>query len=943
MSAYTVRKKRHPVRRFLRGFFLILLAVSLIAGAGFFFYIRNVIAGSPELDLNRIIPSTAATYIYNQDNKRVQKLTLPESNRDLVSIDRIPEYLQNAFVAIEDSRYYKHNGIDLPGIARAFLTGLRTGSFSEGASTITQQLLKNSLFTGWTSESTFDDRLKRKIQEQYLALKLEKLLTKEQILEDYLNVINLGAGCYGVQSASYKYFGKDVSLLTLSESAVIAAITQNPSRYDPRRSPEANAARRKAVLDRMLAQGYISQTDYQEAMADHVYDRIQSNEVAPEEYSSIYTYYQDALIDQVLDDLINEKGYTSKQAYKAVYTGGLQIYSAQDDQMQAVCDEVFADPSNFPEETLVGIDYALSIQHSSGEVVHYGTGDLQKYIRETDDPAFNLMFDTEQEARDAAARFRGAMTVETDTVLGERVTVTAQPQASVVILDQSTGLVKALIGGRGTKEASLTLNRATYTTRQPGSTFKILTTYAPALDAGGKTLATMYDGSEYQLSDGSVISNWDLNADAGPVSIREAIVRSVNTAAVRCITEISPALGFSYAKSMGITSLVDHYVTDKETFSDVVPALALGGITNGVTNLELCNAYACIANGGTWRAPKFYTKVLGPYGEVLLDAASFQTKSVLKPSTAYLLTDAMRGVISDPEGTAYGEIDLGEMDAAGKTGTTSSYRDIWFAGYTPYYTCCVWGGYDNNDVLPSEGIGHTYQKKLWNSIMTKIHEDLPAKRFSMPYDIVTERVCTQTGDAASRRCPTGDELFAKDNLPSHVCSVHGDGRTYQSAYSGSQSSVSSNAGSSGQTPASGNPAANASGDPAGSASGNTSQQGVIDLSEENGMASDDGWVTFFENGAAPEEAPDLIQPDLQENDPILPDPQYENPIQADPQYENPIQSDPQYENPIQSDPQYENPVQSDPQGTWQDPSGGITIFSSDETVWPSGTQEFAVG
>ena len=271
---------------------------------------------------------------------------------------------------------------------------------------------------------------------------------------------------------------------------------------------------------------------------------------------------------------------------------------------------------------------------------------------------------------------------------------------------------------------------------------------------------------------------------------------------------------------------------------------------------------------------------------------------------------------------------------AGKTGTTSSYKDIWFVGYSPYYTCCVWGGYDNNDVLPSEGIGHTYQKKLWNSIMQKIHEDLPAKRFSMPYDIVTERVCTQTGDAASRRCPTGDELFAKDNLPSHVCSVHGDGRTYQSAYSGSQSSVSSNAGSSGQTPASGNPAANASGDPAGSASGNTSQQGVIDLSEENGMASDDGWVTFFENGAAPEEAPVSPEP-VQEQLPASQDPSYYP-------EENFIQPDLQEEVPISPDPQYENPVQSDPQEIWQDPSGGITIFSSDETVWPSGTQEFAV-
>ncbi len=919
MKSAVPKKKHRPFLRFLRGFFLILLAVSAIAFTGLFFYIRSVLSDAPKLDLNRIIPSTAATYIYNQAGRRVQKLTLPESNRDLVSIDRIPDYLQNAFVAIEDSRYYRHNGIDLPGIARAFVTGLRTGSFSEGASTITQQLLKNSLFPEWTSESTFDQRLRRKIQEQYLAIELEKLLTKEQILEDYLNVINLGAGCYGVQSASYKYFGKDVSELTLSEATVIAAITQNPSRYDPLRSPESNKVRRKAVLDRMLTQGYITQREYLEAQADSVYDRIQSNEVAPEEYSSIYTYYQDALIDQVLTDLVDEKGYTQQQAYKAVYTGGLQIYSAQDDAIASICDQVFSDPANYPEGTMVGIDYALSIQHANGEVVHYGNEALRSFIREKEDPSFRLMFDSEQEARDAAARFHDAMLQETDTLLGERVTVTPQPQASVVIIDQSTGLVKAIIGGRGAKEASLTLNRATYTTRQPGSTFKILTTYAPALDVGGKTLATMYDGSEYRLEDGSLISNWDLNADAGPVSIREAIVRSVNTAAVRCINDISPALGFSYATSMGISTLVDHYISEEGSYSDVVPALALGGITNGVTTLELCNAYACIADGGIYRVPKFYTKVLGPYGEVLLEAGTTDGKAVLKPSTAYLLTDAMRGVISDPEGTAYGEIDLGEMDVAGKTGTTSSYRDIWFAGYTPYYTCCVWGGYDNNDVLPSEGIGHTYQKKLWNEIMRRVHETLPEKHFHVPSDIVTERVCTQTGDAASRRCPSQDELFAKDNLPAHECSVHGDG----SAVSG---------GAAPQNPA---PSSTLQENDAGSSA--PSSQPVIDLSGENGMDSEDGWITFFEDGAAPEPAPgasDPASPGAGEQGAATP---------GDAAVSDAAPGDVTVGDAAPGDAAVGDAA---PGGfSWQEqlPSDGITIFSSDETILLPGGQDHAIG
>ena len=874
------RTKRHPVRRFFKWFFLILLISIIIGAAGILFYVRNVISSAPELDLNLIIPSQSSTYIYNQDGERVQKLTLPESNRDLVSIDRIPVHLQHAFVAIEDSRFYDHNGIDVKGIIRAFATGLKSGSFSEGASTITQQLLKNSIFTDWTTETSFDERLRRKIQEQYLAVKLEELLTKEQILEDYLNVINLGSGCYGIQSASYKYFGKDVSMLTLSESAVIAAITQNPSRYNPQTRPEDNKRRMKAVLDRMLDQGYIPASEYQAALEDDVYSRIQSGNTAQEEYSSVYTYYQDALIDQVLEDLINEKGYTRQQAYKAVYSGGLRIYSAQDDAIQDACDRAFADSSNFPAATMYGIDYALSIEHADGEVSHYGNVHLRSYIRKNGDPSFNLMFRTAGEATEAAERFRNAAVLDDDKVLGERITITPQPQASVVILDQTTGLVKAIVGGRGSKEASLTLNRATYTTRQPGSTFKILTTYAPALDTGGKTLATMYDSSDYPISDGNVISNWDSEGSSGAVSIRDAIIQSVNTAAVRCIIDITPIVGFTCARSFGISTLVDHYEKDGAILSDVVPSLALGGITNGVTVLELCSAYGTIANDGTYVAPKFYTKVTNRYDEILLDHKNSEIRNVIKASTASLLTDAMRDVISSPGGTAYNEIDLGEMDAAGKTGTTSSYRDIWFAGYTPYYTCCVWGGYDNNDVLPEDDIGHTYQKKLWNAIMNEVHKDLPARKFVMSSDIQTVRVCAETGEAASRRCPVKEELFAGDNLPAHYCSVHGDGSLYApaaaSSHAGNASSQTGNGTSqagnaSSQAGNDSGPSGNAASAPdssaasqkenvpAGNAAGQSgnakakdpsgADNNLVDINSGTAWDSPDGWTIYYDSNS----------------------------------------------------------------------------------------------
>ena len=348
-------------------------------------------------------------------------------------------------------------------------------------------------------------------------------MSKEQILEDYLNTINLGAGCYGVQAAAYRYFGKDVSELTLSECTVIAGITQNPTAYNPITYPEKNAARRRDVLDHMLEQGYITQDQYQEALADDVYSRIHSNEENTDSTSSIYTYYQDALIDQVIEDLMNEKGYTYKQAVKAVYSGGLRIFSAQDDAIQQICDEEFANPDNFPAGTEVGIDYALSLESPDGAITNYGNDELRAFVRRTSDPDFDLMYATAEEARASAEAFKASVLGADDTVLGERVTITPQPQASVVIMDQSTGYVKAIVGGRGEKEASLTLNRATYTKRQPGSTFKIITAYAPALDACGKTLLSTYDNEPYSYEDGTPVSNWDLNNYTGPTTIRRLL------------------------------------------------------------------------------------------------------------------------------------------------------------------------------------------------------------------------------------------------------------------------------------------------------------------------------------------------------------------------------------------------------------------------------------
>lgn len=769
---------------------LVIFLLALLVGGVCISYglIHGLIKSAPDISSLSTAPMEAATYIYDVNGNQLQKLTAPTSNRTPVSLSQIPKDLQHAIVAIEDERFYEHNGIDVRGIIRAFVVGITGGSFSEGASTITQQLLKNSVFPDWVSESSIIQSFKRKFQEQYLAMELEKNLEKEhskeeakdKILEDYLNTINLGAGTYGVQAAAHRYFNKDVSQLTLSESTVLAGITQNPTGYNPIVYPKANAKRREAVLSNMLEQGYISQAEYEEAKADDVYARIQEAD-AQTGANTIYSYYTDAMIEQVLQDLITEKGYTSAQAEQALYSGGLRIYSVQDASIQQICDEEFANSANFPVDTLIGLDYALSIQKENGETIHYSSSDVQSYY-EAQDASFNMMFTSEDTARSYAAGFKEAMAGEKDTILGERISLVPQPQASVVIIEQSTGYVKAIVGGRGTKEASLTLNRASSTRRQPGSTFKPIAVYAPAIEHNGKTLASVYDNAPYQYSSGAELKNWDSDYGySGLETIHSALMKSINVVAVKVLTEITPSVGLEYLERLGITTLYNNDMDENgNILSDAYQPLALGGITDGVVNLELTAAYAALANGGSYIKPKFYSRIEDSQGNVVLDNTSVATQ-VFQPATAYLITKAMEDVIKNPLGTAYNIISLGDMPVAGKTGTTDNSKDIWFEGYTPYYTCGIWGGYDNNDALPDYDRSFSaYAKVLWNSIMTRIHAELPVIPFAQPEGITSAIVCRKSGklavsglcDADPRGSQAYTEYFAAGTQPTAVCDVH---------------------------------------------------------------------------------------------------------------------------------------------------------------------------
>ena len=678
--------------------------------------------------------------------------------------------LQHAVVAIEDERFYEHNGIDVRGILRAFVKNLSSGDLSEGASTITQQLLKNNVFTNWTQESTWLERFTRKIQEQYLAVEIEKKINnKNVILENYLNTINLGAGTYGVQAAARKYFNKDVWDLNLSECTTLAGITQNPTQYNPIEHPEANAKRRKEVLDHMIDQGYITQEQYDQVINDDIYSEIQAAQVLNEETdNTVYSYFEDELIDQVINDLMNIKGYTRTQAQNLVYSGGLSIYTTQDASIQKILDEEYADPSNYPDYVQYALDYALTVQNPDGEEVNYSKEMLRLYFQ-NEDPEFDLLFDSQEEGQSYVDRYKEHVLADGSTVVSERVSFAPQPQSSMSIIDQHTGYVKAIIGGRGEKTASLTLNRATDTTRQPGSTFKILSTYAPALNEKGMTLATTFEDEPYNYPDGSPVNNAS-KSYGGTTTIRRAIQNSINVVAVKCLEEVTPELGLQYLDNFGFTTLAHGTEADKDAdgtiWTDANLPMALGGLTHGVTNVELCAAYAAIANNGNYIEPIYYTKILDHNGNVLIEKNS-AGRSVIKESTAWLLTSAMEDVVNQGTGTA---CQLDDMTVAGKTGTTDAYNDLWFVGYTPYYTCAVWSGFDNNEKLPEDA--RDFHKNLWKKVMTRIHEGLPDKEFDMPASVEKISICEETGLLPRAGCPVITEYFDIGDVPTDYCDQH---------------------------------------------------------------------------------------------------------------------------------------------------------------------------
>ena len=749
-------KKKGKVTAFRIIIISLIIGMFALVGGGLGIFI-GIIKSTPDPSTLDISPQGNYTsFVYDSEGKPIDSFE-PAENREYVELKDIPLNLQHAVVATEDERFYEHNGIDIRGIFRAIVTNLKSGSLSEGASTITQQLIKNNILSS-------DKAFTRKIQEQYLAIEFEKLYSKDTILEYYLNTIGLGQGVSGVRAASKRYFGKDVKDLSLTECVVIAVITQRPTYYNPISNPENNWEKVKVVLQKMEDQGYITPEEHAAALKENPYENIYE---VHQEYleKEPHSYFIDALFNQLVSDL-KDQGYTEANAKKMIYGGGLKIYSTMDTKMQEIADKYIQDDSLYPAHLYkIQLDYSISGKKADGTPI--------------EEQVYNIIVNNEDEVESFKQKQLEEWGITSEDTYTENLIKQPQPQASFVLMDYATGQVKALSGGRGEK-SNLSFNYATQAKRQPGSTFKVLAAYAPALDMG-----KLSPGSEiinehvsYKLGDGTTWSpkNWDGNYE-GTYTVRQAIANSMNVIAVKTAVDyVGIENAFDYLKSFGFTTLSD---------SDKVYSLPLGGLTQGVTPLELNAAYGAIANDGVYVKPVFYTQVKDSEDRIIIDntneAITLHSHTVLKQSTARMLTNMMQEVVDGPSPHTGARVraNFKGMPIAGKTGTTTDNKDFVFAGYTPYYVATIWSGYSQPAPINNGG---NYHLVIWGKIMSEIHEDLEYKSFpkvTIDNSGVSEiKICTVSGKRATALCEADpnhvvkNEFFTSANKPAEYCDLH---------------------------------------------------------------------------------------------------------------------------------------------------------------------------
>ncbi len=694
-----MKKSFQTVFRFFLIFFSIALVVAILA----------VIVGSAYLvklysseDVNDIVAlagnngEASKLYAYDENGVLVEyalgELSSGRTN-DYITIDHIPKDLQNAFIAIEDKRFYSHIGFDFITTLKATWKYITSDGSSPGGSTITQQLIKNL-----TGED--DISVKRKLSEIIRAIKIERQMSKESILELYLNSIYLSQGTYGVKAAAKLYFNKDVSELNLIESVAIAAITQAPTKWDPVQNPENNRRRRNIILTQMLEQEFIEKTEYETAFNQPLELNLNY------EKSDIHTssWYTDAVINETVQLLSESLDVSSKVATQYLYNGGYRITVAVNPSVQAI---------------------------------------LEKYYK-------NSTLFTQEEV-----------------------------QSSFVVIDPDNGNVLGLVGGIGEKKASRILNRATQSTRSPGSAIKPLSVYLPAIDGGLIGYSSTFDDVPLYFGNGYSAYGWPENADKiyrGYVDLEYAVAHSLNTVAVSVLEKLGLEESYAYLESLGFSTLTPSGDRNDKTLS----AVALGGMTKGVSLLELTSAYSVLANNGIYSQARCVLKITDKNGRLIVDNTP-NREIVAKEESVVTMTKLLTSVVAEKGGTAYGAITklTGLADVAGKTGTTSDNHDRWFVGYTPYAIGGIWLGYDTPISLSS--IGSKEHLRVWDNIMSEIHNVINHSENSFHFEdsLYEARYCAISGKIATEAClldPRGSQVvigyFTEEDIPKETCNCH---------------------------------------------------------------------------------------------------------------------------------------------------------------------------
>lgn len=677
--------KKHPKFTLAIRIIFLILIMALVVGTG---VVVGMLYGGWgddfEITKEELVVGSSNSVVLDKDGNKLAELSGDE-NRKIIKLDQMPQNLKNAYVAIEDERFYKHSGVDFKRTAAAVVQYvLHAGKSSFGGSTITQQLVKNITKD---DERSGKEGVIRKVKEWAKAYQIERMLSKDQILELYLNIIFVGgSNNLGVEVGSEYYFNKSASDLDLAECAFLAGINNSPNSYNPygdKDTSEKIKSRTKTVLNKMLELGMVEKTEYDEAI-QKVENGLTFQKA--ENLGSIYSYHTDATISQVIEDVAKAKGISQSLASTYVYSSGLTIYSTQDTDLQNKMDEVMVNNSK---------DYTRKSKQTDG----------------------------------------------------------ATSQSAMVIIDNSTGYVVGVEGGLGEKNESRGLNRATQSPRQTGSSIKPLTSLVPGINEGIITPSTIYDDDSTDFG----IKGWspkDYNAFKGLISVRSAITTSQNIPFIKVVDELTPAKSAEYMERMGVTT-----ISDKDKTS--LAAMSIGGLTTGVTPLEMAGAYATIANNGIYRRPMFYTKVTDPEGNTVLEGNQ-DSEEVISEQAAYVIKNLLKSVVEDSNGTAK-YCKISGIDIAAKTGTTNNNYDKWLCGFSNYYTGATWYGYDQNE----EVTGSTnVAGRIWSAVMSKVHAGKDKTTFNQPSGVVTETICRVSGKKATSKCSdTYQEVFIEGKVP----------------------------------------------------------------------------------------------------------------------------------------------------------------------------------